>query len=88
MADPHVDRPGEIHWFKRYGPADLLGPCPHIGCRHKSLRVIAWGPDYRRYTLDQCDEEPGCGGSCRAWHSERSFKATSPWLHVSGGQGN
>ena len=82
MADPHVDKPGEIKWFKRYGPSEVLGPCPHRDCDHHSTAVIAWGPDMRRYTLEKCNVPDQCAGQCRAWHTEQPYKATTPWLHT------
>jgi hypothetical protein len=81
MAEVHVDHPGEIRWFKRYGPRTVLGPCPHTTCLHDSQAVIAWGPDYRRYELIVCDTPEGCNGHCRAW-TDGSARTTTPWLHV------
>lgn len=76
MAEPHLDHPGEITWFKNYGPLPIIGPLTQ-DCDHDGAGVVAWGPDMQRYTLDECRK---CG--CRAWHSERPFRATTPWLQV------
>lgn len=73
----HVDNPGEIRWFAGKGPSRVVGPCPHDGCPHNAQSVIAWGPDYARYELIQCDAD--CAGHCRAW-TDGGPVATSPWL--------
>lgn len=82
MAEPNVDNPGEITWFKSHGPATVLGLCPHSTCDHHSTSVVAWGPDMQRYTLDRCDVAGGCDKNCRAWHTERPYVPTSDWLQV------
>lgn len=69
MADAHLDHPGEISWFKGYGPAVILGPCPHE-CPHNAVSDIAWGPDWEHYCLVTCDVSDGCDGYCRAWQPE------------------
>lgn len=81
MAEKHVDNPGEIRWFAGYGPSPVVGPCPHVGCRHHAQSVIAWGPDTQRYELAQCDVAEGCDGGCRAW-TDGTQRNTSPWLEV------
>lgn len=81
MAEAHLDHPGEISWFKGYGPAPVLGPCPHAGCPHNAQSVIGWGPDMRRYELDQCDVTEGCATECRAW-ADGHGRTTTPWQHV------
>lgn len=81
MAEAHLDHPGEISWFSGYGPAPVIGPCPHTTCPHNMGGNIAWGPDMAHYTLDQCDVADGCNGHCRAWHTDRSV-STTPWLQV------
>jgi hypothetical protein len=75
----HVDQPGEIRWFSGHGPRAVVGPCPHITCRHLAQGVIAWGPDYERYELIECTGE--CARRCRAW-TDGGPVATTPWLHV------
>jgi hypothetical protein len=77
----HVDNPGEIRWFAGWGPATVIGPCPHTTCRHHATSVIAWGPDYTRYELVTCDVDGHCAGDCRAW-SDGSPTATTEWLQV------
>jgi len=88
MAEVHVDHPGEVTWFKSYGPLPVLGPCPHTDCRHLGTGVIAHGPSEERYTLVACggvdpsDESPtDCAMTCRAW-SDRWDRIVTPWLHV------
>ncbi len=83
MAEPHLDHPGEIHWFKGEGPAPVLGPCPHGACKHWGQGVIAWGPSYERYELVECciKDDGGCGAECRAW-ADGQGRITTPWLHV------
>ncbi len=98
MAEPHLDHPGEIQWYPSYGPAPVLGGCPHATCLHNRTAVIAQGPDFDRYTLDRCDvpqAEAGCAGTCRAWAAEyppaaeppywtadRPKYRQAPWLHA------
>ena len=77
----HVDKPGEIKWFAGYGPRAVIGPCPHIGCRHHAQAVIAWGPDYERYELVECNVSEHCAGRCRAW-TDGGPIATTAWLEV------
>ncbi len=88
MAEPHLDHPGEISWFKRYGPAPVLGPCPHTNCGHWGTSVVAHGPSMDRYELVDCgsldrgDESPtDCASTCRAWSDSRG-RIVTPWLHV------
>ena len=81
MAEAHLDHPGEISWYAGQGPAPVLGPCPHSDCPHDFQSCIAHGPDFRRYTLDQCDVADGCNGTCRSWHDPR-MRATTAWLHI------
>jgi hypothetical protein len=78
VAEPHLDHPGDFHWFKGYGPAPVTGACPHT-CWHNAQTVIAWGPDMDRYELVACDAE--CGGECRAWIDGHGV-VTSAWLQV------
>jgi hypothetical protein len=77
----HVDNPGEIRWFAGEGPATVIGLCPHHECRHHAQSVIAWGPDYHRYELVQCDVDEHCAGGCRAW-TEGDQYASTDWLQV------
>lgn len=70
MAEARLDHPGDVHWFSGYGPAQILGPCPHTECAHNALSDIAWGPDFEHYTLVTCDVANGCNGYCRAWAAE------------------
>lgn len=87
MANAHLDHPGEIRWFRGYGPRPVLGPCHHHNCRHLGVSVIADGPSYERYVLVQCDGEghprggPTCQGWCRAWQDHADREVT-PWLMV------
>lgn len=80
MAEAHLDHPDEISWYKGYGSAPVLGPCPH-DCPHGNQSVIGWGPDMRRYEMVQCDELSGCNTTCRAWADGRGVETTD-WLHV------
>lgn len=80
MAEAHLDHPGEISWYKGYGPAAVLGPCEHT-CPHNAQSVIGWGPTMDRYELAQCDVPEGCASACRAWIDDRG-RTTSPRLHV------
>lgn len=70
MAEPHLDNPGDVRWFAGYGPADVVGPCPHGDCAHNALSDIAWGPDFDHYALVTCDVADGCDGYCRGWVAE------------------
>lgn len=87
MAEPHLDNPGDIHWFKGEHPLPVLGPCPHTGCAHNGQGVIAWGPSLDRYELVECGSRAAapaaddCGGTCRAW-SDGYGSITTDWLHV------
>jgi hypothetical protein len=88
MAEPHLDNPGEIRWFKGEGPAAVLGPCPHTACKHLGQSVIAWGPSYDRYELVDCgsldpadESDSECARQCRAWTDKRGHVATT-WLNV------
>lgn len=88
MAEAHLDHPGEVTWFKRHGPAPVLGPCPHVECQHLGTGVIAWGPSMERYELVACgsinraDESPSdCASRCRAWSDGRG-QIVTPWLLV------
>jgi len=92
MAQAYLDHPGDVTWFKGYGPADVLGPCPH-DCDHRALSSIAWGPDFERYTLNVCDVDDGCAGRCRGWAAEYPAPFTAgpkfrlgPMLMVGTGQ--
>lgn len=92
MAEPHLDHPGEITWFKRYGPAPVLGPCPHAACKHFGQGVIGWGPSMERYELILCgsidlldESDSDCASTCRAWADSRGLIVT-PWLNVKGGR--
>lgn len=73
MSETHLDHPGDISWFKGYGPANVLGPCPHVDCPHTATSVIAWGPDFEHYTLNACDIPEGCDGYCRGWAAEYPY---------------
>lgn len=83
MAEPHLDHPGEIHWFKGETPRPVIGPCPHTACKHLGHGVIAWGPSLDRYELVECGlpGDGGCGAECRAW-SDGDGRITTVWLHV------
>ncbi len=84
MAEPHLDHPGEITWFKGCGPLPVLGPCPHTSCSHVVLSTVAWGPSMNRYELVVCDMPrtgAGCAGNCRVWVDERG-RVTTNWLRV------
>lgn len=70
MAEAHLDHPGDFHFFSGYGPARVKGPCPHTGCPHHGVSVIAWGPDYEHYELLVCEVNEGCAGRCRGWKAE------------------
>ncbi|MGW5387188.1 hypothetical protein [Nocardia sp. NPDC003963] len=79
MAEPHVDKSehGHVRWFKGYGPANhgpFTGHCPHQIGADCWLVPIAWGWDFRHYTLDECQK---CGA--RAWHNERCLPTTE-WI--------
>lgn len=79
MAEPHIDnREHEnVHWWRGYGLANhgvYTGPCPHHVDADSWLRPVAWGWDFKHYTLDQCQK---CGA--RAWHNERLLR-TTPWI--------
>ena len=88
MAEAHLDHPGEVSWFKRYGPAEVLGPCPHGSCEHFGTGVIGWGPSMERYELVGCgsidpsdESSSDCAMTCRAW-SDGQGRIVTPWLHV------
>ena len=86
MSLAHLDNPGAVRWFSGYGPAEVLGECPHSGCGHRGTGVVAWGPDLRHYELIECgiqgdDDGTDCAGNCRAWTDDRD-RVTTPWLHV------
>jgi hypothetical protein len=88
MAEAHLDHPGEVTWFKRYGPARVIGPCTHAACNHLGTGVIAWGPSFERYELVACgsvdpaDEGDGdCAMRCRAW-ADNQGRIVTPWLMV------
>jgi hypothetical protein len=89
MAEAHLDHPGEVSWFKRYGPLPVLGPCPHAECTHLSTGVIGWGPSMDLYELVACgsvdwDESPSnCAMRCRAWVNHLG-QVVSPWLMTAG----
>ncbi|WP_041559958.1 hypothetical protein [Nocardia farcinica] len=79
MAEPHVDNTehGHITWWKGFGPANYgpyTGTCPHHVDADSWLRPVAWGWDFKHYTLDQCQR---CGA--RAWHDER-IRPTTQWI--------
>lgn len=79
MAEVLLDNPGDVHWFKGYGPTATVGPCPH-NCEHRALTNIAWGPDYEHYTLNECDDV--CAGRCRGWQAEYpSWDPRRSFLH-------
>lgn len=84
MAEPNVDHPGEITWFKDKHPLPVLGPCPHHNCSHSVQSTIAWGPSMDRYELVVCDMPrtgAGCACTCRVWVNGRGRIATQ-WLQV------
>jgi hypothetical protein len=87
VAEPHLDHPGEIRWFKGERALPVLGPCPHTDCKHLGQGVIAWGPTLDRYELVECGSlnvppaTDDCGTTCRAWVDGRG-RVTTPWLHV------
>jgi len=70
MSEAHLDHPGEWRWFHGYGPAEIVGQCPHDSCGHYGTSVIAYGPDFEHYELVTCDDTDGCNGSCRGWTKE------------------
>lgn len=79
MSDENLERPGDFHWWSGHGPAEVLGPCPHVDCRHDTQATIAWGPDMTRYELVRRDAD--CHGMCRAW-TDGGPDNTTPWLLV------
>jgi hypothetical protein len=88
MAEPHLDHPGEIHWFMGHGPAPVIGPCRHRECRHLGQSVIAHGPSYERYELVACgsldqaaESDDDCASQCRAWVDQQG-RVVTPWLRV------
>lgn len=82
MAEANLDHPGDITWFAGYGPAPVIGPCPHTACIHNLQSVIGWGPTYERYEIVRCDvPDGGCGSGCRAWVNAHGGVATA-WLQV------
>lgn len=88
MAEVHLDHPGEVTWFKSYGPATVIGPCPHKACRHGGTGVIGWGPSMERYELVACgsiepadEADTDCAMACRAWADSRG-RIVTPWLQV------
>lgn len=80
MSVRHLDHPGDWHWFKGHGPAEVIGACPHTTCPHNAQSVIAHGPTLDRYELVTCDVDDGCAGTCRAW-TDGGMTTTTPWLH-------
>lgn len=87
MGEPHLDHPGEWHWFSGYGPAEVIGPCPHTTCKHWGQSVIAYGPDLDHYELVTCDDSDGCRGYCRAWvdgqgRVDDRDQVSTPWLET------
>lgn len=82
----HVDAPGVIRWFAGHHPLPIVGLCPHTACTHHAQGVVAWGPDYQRYELVECDVTDGCAGRCRAW-TDGGPTATTPWLLTDGREG-
>lgn len=77
-----LDTPGGVKFFHGHGPAPVLGPCLH-NCPHRHRTVIAWGPDWERYELIQCDQV--CAGQCRGWKRVTSMQdrgTVERWLHV------
>lgn len=77
-----VDVPGGVKFFEGHGPAPVLGPCPH-DCEHRHQTVIAWGPDWERYELIECDQV--CAGRCRGWKRVESYDdsgVVDSWLEV------
>ena len=81
MTEAHLDHPGEISWWSGYGPAPVVGPCPHTNCPHLDSACVAYGPDWKHYTLERCVMPDGCNGNCRAWHDE-NMRTTTPWMQV------
>lgn len=85
MAEAHLDHPGDVSWFKGYGPRTVIGPCPH-DCDHAGEATIAWGPDYAHYELVECTE--ACARTCRAWTGSWPYgegpkwKRTTEWVQV------
>ena len=76
--------PGGLEFFHGYGPAPVLGPCPH-DCDHRAQSVIAWGPDWNRYELIECGVDDGCNEQCRGWKRVTSYDdrgTVDTWLHV------
>ena len=64
---------GETLWLTGHTPQPITGPCVH-NCPHTNTTHIAYGPDERHYTLNQCR---GCG--CRAWFNDEA-KHRTRWL--------
>ncbi len=88
MAEPHLDHPGRMSWYRGRGPAPVLGPCPHDNCEHWGTSVVGWGPTMERYELVECGsldraaESPGdCATTCRAW-VDGDGRTTTAWVHV------
>jgi hypothetical protein len=83
---PPIAHGGEVRWFSGYRPGDVLGACPHTRCPHNATNVIAWGPDFKRYELVECDAtgDGCCAGTCRAWIDHRA-RVTTEWLAIHGG---
>ena len=88
MSEVHVDHPGEVEWFKSYGPLPVLGPCPHTECKHLDHAVVAWGPSEDRYELVACaganpmeEGSSSCATHCRAWVDGKGRRVTR-WLQV------
>lgn len=81
MAETNLDHPGEMSWYKGYGPSPVLGSCPHSMCSHNNQSAIGWGPSYNRYEIVQCDVPEHCDGGCRAW-SNSLGRVVTAWLEV------
>lgn len=88
MGAAHLDHPDETRWFKGWGPAPVVGECPHGGCPHERTGAIAYGPDFAHYVLDVCKEPEGCNGECRGWFGEwpvghvPRYRPVEKWMHV------
>ena len=88
MGEAHLDHPDQTRWFKGWGPALVVGECPHTSCPHESTAAIAYGPDFAHYVLDVCKEPDGCAGNCRGWFGEwpaghvPRYRPVEKWLHV------
>lgn len=82
MSEPHLDHPGDMHWYSGHNPHPVIGSCPHTACPHNMMGAIAEGPDFDHYTLNVCavDGPDGCNHECRAWSVEYPAAPKPPWF--------